>query len=374
MSTNTGDSKARGGRRRSSGTISHAMIAKEAGVSPGLVSAFFSGNHYTPDRKHGIGISDATREKIRRTCLKLNFVPDDPLGFYRLYPEKADIALLLNDKVRGGGFSNPYHSLIVEGFARAALETQVDLSNLMYRDDHDYLVDPSGLPNAIQRGSIKKVALIGRPLNYSLLHRLFKMDATVVLAGQAIPMEGLVCVVPDFFEAGRLAMQVLAEAGHRRVVVGWSSSTSRQTYNGRLLREGCLLGADEQGMIFDEGDFVQLGQGRDCAEALGPYLTRPEPPTALFCMEDQLAREFNVSRGSFPPELQRELAILGCNDDRINQEQVPRFSSIALPCREVGEMAFRELNRIAVEGRPTSEVVLTIPPRYVDNGTLPRLS
>jgi DNA-binding LacI/PurR family transcriptional regulator len=346
------------------------MIAKEAGVSPGLVSAFFSGKHYGPDRKRGIGISEATKEKIRRTCHRLNYIPDNPLGFYRLYPEKADVALLLNEKVGGGGFSNPYHSLIVEGFARVALESQVDLSNLLYRDEHDYLVDPTGLPNSIQRGSIKKVALIGRPLNYSLVYRLFKMDAAIVLAGQSIPMDGLVSVVPDFFAAGKLGIQVLAEHGHREILVGWTHTTDPRTYNGKLLHEGCRVGAEEHGIVLRDDDFIKMGHSPNYVDALLPALSRPKPPTAIFCLEDQLARSVSVSLQNFPSELNSDLAVLGCNDDRINQEQFPRRSTIALPCREVGALAFQEVNRIAVEGRPEGDVTRILPVKYVDNGTL----
>lgn len=359
-------------RRKKSGQISHADIARAAKVSPGLVSAFFSGNHYGNERKSGIGISEATRQRIKETCLKLNYVPDNPLGFFRLYPERADVAYLLNQYVTDG-FTNPYHSLLFEGFAKSAFELQVDLSNLFFRTDRDYLVTPEGLPNAILRGAIKKVAVTGQPANYSLIYQLLRMEVAVVLVGYSTPIDGVVSVVPDFKEGARLAVHTLYEYGHRRIAVaGYPRNLGRGSYSSRHLIDGLVQGFQEVGLPFDENAILEAETG--CHDVAAQIAKQRERPTALFCLEDQMAREVSLALGALGIRVPDDISILGCNDDRINQENQPGFSSIHLPCRQVGARAFVELNRIASEGRPEKHETIMLPVRYVDNGTVRKLS
>lgn len=363
-------SRSKAGKSKRNRNISHAEIARAAGVSPGLVSAYFSGNHYGRDRKSGIGIGEATRKKIKETCLKLNYVPDNPLGIYLLYPDKADVGFLLNEVVIEG-FANPYHSLVFEGFAKSAFAAEVDLSNLFFRSNHDYLINEDGLPNPILRGAIRKVGITGLPPNYSLIYRLLKMDLALVVVGFAPPIDEVVSVVPDFKESARLAIHTLHQHGHRKIgVAGQFYNTGQDRYNGRLLREGCLQAFQELGLPFEENDFMVFGAKEELSEIAGHFRSKPNRPTGIFCMDDQMARVMAQGLQEAGLSVPEDISIIGCNDDRINQELSPNFSSIHLPCREMGQRAFKELNRVAVEGRPKGQEVIVLPVKFVDRGTV----
>lgn len=355
-------------RRRTAPGISHADIARAAGVSPGLVSAFFSGNHYTAQRRSGIGISDASRHKIRETCIRLGYIPDSPVSFFRLYPEKADVAFLLNEVV-DDGFSNPYHSLLFEGFARSAFGSEVDLSNLFFRSDRDYLANPEALPNAILRNAVKKVGIASQPTNDSLIHQLIRMELAVVLVGNATPIDGVVSVVPDYREAARLGVHKLHEFGHRNfVIAGYERNKRRDIYGGRQTLEGLATGFREIGKPFDEGAILVAKRGSQ--ELADQLVAMKKRPTAVFCLEDQLARELSLALMERGLKLPKDMSLLGCNDDRINQEKRPGFSSIHLPCRKIGARAFAELNRIAVEGTPEKHETVVLPVNFVDQGSI----
>lgn len=362
---NGADSRAKGRLR----PVSHAEIARVAGVSPGLVSAYLSGNHYSSERKHGIGISQAKRRKIKDTCLKLQFVPDNPFAFYRIYPEKADVGFLLNEKVMDG-FSNPYHSLIFEGFARAAFEAEVDLCNVFYRSETDYVVDPETLPNPLLKGTVNKVAITGLPPNYSLVHQLLRMERCVVFVGQSLPVDGVVSVVPDFKSAARQAVEILHAMGHRNIVAAHPSTSRKNLYNGKLMREGFLSACAD--LNLEIGDAHILGfEPHFNAEALLAELRGFNPlPTALYCLDDSFARSVAHALRGAGYSIPRDISILSTNDDRINQEARPALSTMHIPCREMGECAFRELNRIAAEGRPAQAECQMLPVHYVDRGTV----
>ncbi len=352
------------------GSISHARIAEEAGVSPGLVSAFFSGNHYSPNRPRGIGISAATRQRIKETCLRLNYVPDNPAGFFRLYPEKADVGFLLNENVRDG-FSNPYHSLIIEGFAKLAFEQNVDLNNLFFRQEHDYMLSPEALPNAIQRGAIKKVALMGLPPNYSLLLRLKQLDVATVVLGLDPDLDGMVSIVPDYFEAGRTAIHELYRNGHRRIAVFAAYHSSRHRYNGKLLAHGCVSAAKELGVPLNEEDVVEVDLSSKSRMAPEEMFKSLNPrPTGVFCFDDQMARVLISTLAEAGIRTPDDVSVIGCNDDRYNQELPTRHSTIHVPCREMGMRAFQELTRIAVDGPPKKRETILMPVTYVDRGTV----
>lgn len=351
-----------------SASLSYAAIAKAAGVSSGLISAFFSGNQYSSERKKGIGISEAKRKKIKDICRKLNYIPENPHAYYILYPEKADVAILMNEDVTDG-FSNPYHSLVFEGLAKRAFEKEVELSNLFFRSDHDYMIRPEALPNPLLRSAIKKVGLTGRP-NYSLICQLLRMDVALVIVGNSVPMDGIVSVVPDFREAGRLGMQILVEHGHRSILVAAPHPMSADRYNGRMMREGCRQAAREYEVDFAENRIFELGPQTMQKEIIDVLSASQERPTAIFSFDDNQARQITHLLEKAGYSIPRDISILSCNDDRINQETPPGLSTIHLPCRAVGRTALDELNRIALEGRPIRARTVCLPVHFVDHGTL----
>ena len=66
-----------------------AAIAKAAGVSQGAISSLLN------DRRYGIRVSGATRERILRACRELGYVPHDLRAVVRIYPERGAFALLI---------------------------------------------------------------------------------------------------------------------------------------------------------------------------------------------------------------------------------------------------------------------------------------
>jgi len=362
-------------QKKESKIITNVDIAREAGVSKALVSAFLSGKYYGPDRKQGIGISEATREHIRETCFRLNYIPDNPAGFFCLYPEKADVAFLLNDIVYDG-FSNPYHSLIFEGFTKAATEKNVDLSNFLFRSQHDYMLDPDPLPNAILRGSIKKIALNGNPPNYSLLLRLQQMDVAVVVMGMNPELDGIVAVVPDFFEAGRMGIHKLYDNGHRDIMVIRSEHTTKNRYSGKKLEDGCFTALRELGLNCNENALLEFtsAEGRDEHLTGKRFLSLESKPTGVFCLDDQITRTLIRGLSEHGLSIPDDLSVIGCNDDRYNRDLRPWHSSIHVPCCRMGSRAFQELNRIAAQGRPERSETIILPVHFVDKGTVKSLT
>ena len=355
------------------GPVTHLDVAREAGVSRGLVSAYFTGNHVGGGAKKGIGISQATRLKIKEAAIRLKYAPETPQAFFQLFPEQAEVAFLLNEKIVDG-FTNPYYSLIFEAFAQRAREKRVDVTSLFFNSDYDYLVNPELLPGLIQRGSVRKVVIIGG-VNYSLIHHLLQADVRVIVVGQALPIDGLVSVMPDFQEAGRMAIQTLAKNGHRSIAAVAGAYASLTNFNSRRIWDGCLEATRSLGLLLDERRFAQEGSIRDAnpASATDALLAMDPRPSGVFCFDDNTARRvingLNVRGVSVPGDL----SVVGCNDDRINREMPAGVSTIHFPCEELGHCIFEEITRLAVEGRPKGRKVVVLQCSYVDRGTVKKL-
>lgn len=349
-----------------------AKLAEAAGVSIGVISAYLNDKAYNRTRGAGIRIGEKTRQRIWETCRHLNYLPEKPAVFARLYPERALATLYLSDEV-GHFVRNRYYSLILDGIFDAATNLDLPIGIARFRmgknysepDDESSIVPPSLV-------DCTKFILGGEP-NESLVAKLVEAGRHIVYVSRYVNLPGVFSIVPDYFEAARTGIHALQDLGHRRIAIVSMYYHRKGSYNLHELTRGCSAAMHENGIPFSEqsvwredGELVN-GRPSTIAEKL---LGDPEQrPTAIFCFDDFAAENMILACYECGLRVPEDISVMGCADDRATYGFQPRLSTVHLPLYEIGKEALHQLNHIAMEGLTHQKNIKVMPVHRVMRDT-----
>jgi LacI family repressor for deo operon, udp, cdd, tsx, nupC, and nupG len=328
-------------------------VAKRAGVSTATISRVLS----RPDL-----VAPDTRTKVLAAIDSLGFTPNAAAKNLRTL-RTAKLLVTVPD------ISNPFFSLILQGIEDAA--QREGYSVLVGDTQHD-------------EGREEKYALMLRRKEADGLiflgHRLPKEAATlvrsmrprqapVVNGCEFSPNLGIPSVHIDNATASSEAMDHLYRLGHRRIGVITGplvSPLSRDRLAGATAR--AKKARAEREMIVMNGDF-SIESGSVAAERL---LGRKEPPTAIFCFNDEMAMGVIQTAHLRGLRIPHDLSVVGFDDIRFARYFDPPLTTIAQPMRQIGEGTVRLVLEILRNDRPPESVTLphtlvvrqsTAPPR-----------
>jgi LacI family repressor for deo operon, udp, cdd, tsx, nupC, and nupG len=165
-------------------------------------------------------------------------------------------------------------------------------------------------------------------------------------------------------------LEHLYRLGHRRIGIVTGplvSPLSRDRLAGATAR--AKKAHAEREMLVMNGDF-SIESGSLAAERL---LGRKEPPTAIFCFNDEMAIGVMKTANLRGLRVPHDLSVVGFDDIRFARYFEPPLTTVAQPMRQIGEGTVRLLLEILRNGdRPTESVTLphtlvvrssTAPPR-----------
>lgn len=175
----------------------------------------------------------------------------------------------------------------------------------------------------------------------SVIALLRELDCPYVrIASLALDDPQSMVVTNDWIGAAEAARH-LADLGHRRIALvrglaSFRSSVVRgQGFIDALAERGITIPAayDIQGAYtFESG--VQAGQ---------TLLSLPEPPTAIFTLNDDMALGVMQAARERGLELPRDLSVVGFDDLPMAAWVWPNLTSVRLPIRDMGRMAAEKL-------------------------------
>ena len=315
-------------------------VAKRAGVSTATISRVLS----RPDV-----VAPDTRRKVLAAIDSLGFTPNAAAKNLRTL-RTAKLLVTVPD------ISNPFFSLILQGIEDAA--QREGYSVLVGDTQHD-------------AGREEKYALMLRRKEADGLiflgHRLPKEAATLVramLPAQApvvngcefSPNLGIPSVHIDNATAASDAMEHLYRLGHRRIGIITGplvSPLSRDRLAGATAR--AKKARAERDTIVMNGDF-SIESGSVAAERL---LGRKEPPSAIFCFNDEMAMGVVQTARLRGLRIPRDLSVVGFDDIRFARYVDPPLTTVAQPMRQIGEGTVRLLVEILRgTGAPPESVTL----------------
>jgi LacI family repressor for deo operon, udp, cdd, tsx, nupC, and nupG len=315
-------------------------VARAAEVAPSTVSRAFS----RPGR-----VNSETAARIRRVA--------DELGYRTAPPSRAQatsrtqlLALLVSD------VANPFYAELIHG-AQAAASAEGYTLLLIDANESEQL-ERSTLERTLPL--VDGVLLAGTRLSDSAIRMLSKQKPVVVLNRTIVDVPS---VVPDNARGIRLAVEHLADLGHRSVTylagpeASWADGT-----RWRAVLESCSMLSLRPRRA---GPFSpDLGGGARAADELAPAL-----PSAVLAYNDQLA--IGLIRGLTARGLRipRDVSVVGFDNIPVADLVTPGLTTVAAPLHTEGATATRHLLTLVATGQRGTSLSAVLPVRLVVRGS-----
>ena len=177
-------------------------------------------------------------------------------------------------------------------------------------------------------------------------------------------LEGHLSVATDDELGGRLAAEHLLELGHKRVGViagDLLASTGRERSN------GFRRAFEAAGYPVEERYVVSTGFGTAAGKVAGAVLLDlPEPPTAIFAVDDLTALGAMGAIGAAGKRLREDVALIGYNDLLLAANLPVPLTSVRSDLKAMGRLSVEALLQ-GISGQPAVSTLL--PPVLVPRAT-----
>jgi LacI family repressor for deo operon, udp, cdd, tsx, nupC, and nupG len=254
--------------------------------------------------------------------------------------------------------SNPFFSLIIQGIEEAA--QREGYSVLVGDTQHDEAREER-YAMMLKRKEADGLIFLGHRLPRAaaaLVQALAPRCAPVVNGCEFSPRLGIPSVHIDNAKAAGEAMDHLYRLGHRRIGIVTGplvSPLSRDRLRGATMR--AKQQRAERDFVVINGDF-SIESGAAGAERL---LGRREPPTALFCFNDEMAMGAIETAKRHGLRVPLDVSIVGFDDIRFARYIDPPLTTVAQPMRAIGEGTVRLLLEILNGTESTVPESVTLP-------------
>jgi LacI family repressor for deo operon, udp, cdd, tsx, nupC, and nupG len=293
-------------------------VARRAGVSTATVSRVLSRPSLVrPD----------TCRKVMQAVELLDYAPNSAAKNLRTL-RTAKLLVTVPD------ISNPFFSLILQGIEDTA--QREGYAVLLGDTQHDEEREER-YALMLKRKEADGLIVLGHRLPKEAAALVRSMEprcAPVVNGCEFSPRLGIPSVHIDNAKAASEAIDYLYRLGHRHIGIITGplvSPLSRDRLRGATAR--AKQQRAEREFVVMNGDF-SIESGAACAERL---LGRREPPSAIFCFNDEMAMgavETAKRRGLRVP---LDLSVVGFDDIRFARCIDPPLTTVAQPMRAIGE-------------------------------------
>jgi LacI family transcriptional regulator len=300
--------------RAQQGNTTIADVACESGFSPMTVSRVINGEK---------NVKDSTREAVMAAVEKLDYSPN--LAARTLAgADQIRIAML---------YENPsfaYLSRLLVGTLEQARKSHVQLVIEQCKDGQDIhdvfrqLVD-SGVDGI----------MISPPLGDTdtMLDLIQKTDVTCVIVANWNPPGKMSVVRIDDFEAAVTMTKHIISLGHKRI--GFVKGNPDQKASGLRLR-GFQKAMEEAGIDIEPELIVDgLFTYRSGLDAADQLLDLPNPPTAIFASNDDMAAAAITVAHRRHLDVPQDLTVCGFDDTDFAQSIWPELTTIHQPIAEM---------------------------------------
>lgn len=244
-------------------------------------------------------VAPETRARVLAAARTLGYTPN-AIARSLITRRTALVAVVM------AGLTSPFQPYVLEKFVQALGEA--GLRPLVFTAPPGQEVDDI-LP-AVLEYRVDALIVTSATLSSARVDECARHGMPVILFNRSLPGSAASAVCCDNVEGGRLAANLLLDAGHRRpayIAGSANSSTNRDRERGftdRLRERGITAIGREQGNYTYES-------GQAAARRL---LTRDNPPDAIFCASDIIALGVRDAAREMALGVPGDLAIVGFDD------------------------------------------------------------
>ena len=321
-------------------------IAQKAGVSVTTVSRVLNKR---PD------VNQATREKVERVMAECHFVGNaNARGLKQTDGEI--VAIILR------GRENPF----LNSLAEAVLQYTQGLDASFLVEYVDETADE--FQTAVRLSHEKRVTgciFLGGRID-ERAHVLKGLDMPLVFAtisaDQAdLPRAGSVFI--DNRAMGRLAMQTLIDAGHRKIAIFGGARESDDGFGQRY--QGAMEALEMAGIPFDGERYVDtrfsLRGAYDTAR--GFFAMKPDT-TAVFAMSDTVAMGVIRALADVGRRVPQDVSVVGYDGIEMGKYFIPRLSTVEQPINDIARESVAMLMGMLEKGEEPRHV--TVPAALIE--------
>lgn len=306
--------------------VTLADVARLAGLSSAAASMILSGR---PDTR----LSAEAHRRVHEAAAQLGYRPN--LAAQALRTDKTRTIAFISDYVATTRYAN--------GLIRGALAAAQEAGHVLM------LLETGGAPDrevqAIEAALDRQVdgmifaAMRAREV---FVPKLPSATRVVMLNGTSsrFPLS----VLPDELAGGRLAVDLLVEAGHsdRIALLGHNSIAEQGLFRsetvGRRLA-GIRAAMEQHGLGFMVEESCWEWEPHHGYELTRKILAQRADITALLCLNDRLAFGAYQALAEAGRVVGRDVSVLGFDNDEIAGYLRPGLTTIALPHEEMGRRA-----------------------------------
>jgi DNA-binding LacI/PurR family transcriptional regulator len=315
-------------------TATLAKIADAAGVSVATVSRALTDS--------GHPVKDETRQRIVSLAEEMGYEPN--LIARGLRKQQTHTVGVIVDKL-----SSPFAAMNVQGLQDRLKEAGYSISIVNANREQEIAIEAI---KEFYRRRADGIVLLNswlHPFNDAFLTSLHR--SPFVLVNRIIEDVRSKCVIPDDRLGACMAVDHLAELGHRRIgyidgLTDWIEAQNRLAGYQDLIHERNL---DADDGLIQQGDWgVDSGY-----EATKRLLALKTPPTAIFASNDLMALGAMYAIQDAGLRVATDMAIVGYDDRDLAGWVRPSLTTVRMPSYEMGQAAATLLlNQIAENDEP----------------------
>lgn len=328
-------------------------VARAARVSPSSISNYLNGRH---DQMRA-----DTRERIREVIERLGYKPNSAAR--QLKTGHAPMLGLLVPTI-----ANQFFGELAAEIEMAAQKYgfRTLLCNTLREKEREREFAAELVSYGI-RGLILGSAIRDREGVLSLIQRGVSVVAFDVMSAD-LAIEGLDVVTIDNIHATRMAVQYLADLGHKKITyvsapLGTIGRDARlRGFEQGLVSRGLVAtgsvvveNAPKSRPAYGDTDLVQLGR-----QAAARLCSSNDRPTAVIAMNDLIATGMAMGLREAGVMIPDGMSLIGIDDVAIASMTMPSLTTVRQPFPEMAEAAVVALcARMNDQKLPTSETVFT---------------
>lgn len=326
-------------------------VAKESGVSVTTVS-FVLNNSPRP-------VSAETRRRVTEVARRMNYHPNAMAR--GLVQRKMNSLGVLFAQVESSIVTNKYATGILEGVFTEAVANGYDI-HLYTRPWESAEVSAPRFRNKQTDGTM----IIVPGIDSDMVTGLRQFGIPVVVVSSPTAIEGVSYVDIDNVQGARLAANHLLSLGHKRIAHVMGAPVQHSVFE---RRDAFLSSLEAAGIPMRREYLVGDSFVRDdVLRTARRLLSLPEPPTAIFASNDDIALHIVRLAQEMGINIPRDLSVIGFDDYLQAQHSTPPLTTIHHPLADIGRKATRLL-LARIENEAMEDERCIFAPQLVVRGT-----